>query len=409
MTTTKAVMRTICLLVLAVAFSLPAASQALFEDGHYIDLKGTKHTGLISINSITDTQPYLLFKTEYRSDPDTIAYSDVGEIRVSDFKFSRQNTRSLATGTTLDDSVFVQKSLLLKVELEGEATLYSKQSGAEYTFYFSVPGRSTSELFYSQYVRNDGRVARDNKFREQLAKSLTCGSPNLTSLKYEKEQLIRLFSAYNKCKQSEFRTYTGIPALSFKYLNIGLSVGTSPYFIESTNTVLDTENARFADATPYIEADIEYLIPSLNNRIGFFATGGYLNFSDSDQRTLLGASQNIRLEYQVIQSTIGVRGYWPVNNTFKLSAELGLGKDYEVGKGISIDYEADDSGYQDFTKTRLTGHLTGGIGIAFFNRYIIQGKFKHLNSQISSRSSDQRVKQSFFMIGFKYLLKSYYK
>ncbi len=402
-------MRTFYLFLIFAAFSTAADAQALFEDGYYIDLNGTKHAGLISINSITDTQSFLLFKTEHRSDPDTIDFNDVSKIRVSGFKFSRQNVRTLATGTSLDDSVFKEKSLLLKVEVEGKATLYSKQNGETYTFYFSVHGRPTSELFYAQYLRNDGRVARDNKFREQLAKSLTCGNTNLTSLKYEKEQLIRFFSAYNKCEQSDFKTYTGIPALSFKYLNIGLSAGTSPYFIESTNTILDTENARFADNTPYIEADIEYLIPSLNNRFSFFATGGYLNFSDFDQRTLLGTYQNIRLEYQVIQSTIGVRGYWPINNTFKLSAELGLGKDYEVGKGISIDYEEDDRGYQDFTSTRLTGHLTGGVGISFLNRYIIQAKFKHLNSQISSRSSDQRVNQAIFIFGFKYLLKSYYK
>ena len=402
-------MRYICLMLLFTALSSQAFSQALFEKGHYTDLDGNKNEGLISINSITDDEPNLLFKKKYRAKADTVYYGDVSEIRVSNFKFTRQNVRTLASGTSLKDSVFVEKSLLLKVELDGEATLFSNQDDEGFTFYFTLPGRSTEELFYSQYVRKDGRAARDNAFREQLKNALDCGDVNFFSLKYEKAQLLNVFSEYNECKESDFRTYTGIPALSFKYLNIGIGAGASPYFIESTNTIEDTEIARFTGTTPYIEADIEYLIPSLNNRIGFFVTGGYLNFSGSNERILLGTEQEIYLKYEVFQSTFGVRGYWPFNNTLKLYGEVGLGKDFETEKGISIDYSVDGRGIQDVEQTRLTGHLTGGLGVAFFNRYIIQAKFKHLDSQISNRSSDQRVKQAIFMIGFKYLFKSYYK
>lgn len=409
MTITKVLMRAFYLFVLAVAFSSAAASQPLFEDGYYIDLKDTKHSGLVSINSITDTQPYLLFKTEYRADPDTVAFSDVGEIRVSDFKLIRKLTETLVIEEATNDSSFIEQSLLLRVEVEGEATLYSTQSDDRYTFYFSLPGQKPVQLIYALYIRSDGRLVRDNTFRNQLAKNLLCGNPDFSSLRYNKEQLIKAFSDYNECIKSEFKRYTGIPTLSSRYLNIGLGLGSSKYFVESTNNIFGTEIAKFTGTAPYIEAEIEYLLPSLKNRIGFFFSAGYLNISDKDERAVFGTPLQIDLDYQVIQSTIGVRGYWPIHNAFKLFGELALGKDFETQKGISIDYSVNDRGHQDFESTRLTGHVTGGIGIAFFNRYIIQGKFKHLNSQISSRSSDQRVKHSVFMIGFKYLLKSYYK
>ncbi|MGN8224467.1 hypothetical protein [Gracilimonas sp. BCB1] len=406
----KAVMRTFCLFLLVAAFSSPAAAQALFEDGHYIDTNGIKHAGLISINSITDTQPYLLFKTGYRADPDTIAFSDVSEIRVSDFKLIRKDTETLVIEETTNDSSFIEQSLLLRVEVAGDATLYSTQSDDRYTFYFSLTGQKPVQLIYALYIRSDGRLVRDNTFRNQLANSLHCDDhPDFSSLRYNKAQLIKAFSDYNECINSEFKRYTGIPTLSSRYLNIGLGLGSSKYFVESTNNIFGTEIARFTGTAPYLEAEVEYLIPSLKNRIGFFFSAGYLNISDKDERVIFGTPLQIDLEYQVIQSTLGVRGYWPINNAFKLFGELGLGKDFETQKGISIDYSVNDRGYQDFENTRLTGHVTGGIGIAFFNRYIIQGKFKHLNSQISSESSDQRVKQSIFMIGFKYLLKSYYK
>jgi hypothetical protein len=401
--------RYLCLALFIFAFTSEVVSQPLFEEGYYLDLEKNKHEGLISLNSIIDHHSYILFKNTHRAKPDTIFKNNVHEVKVSNFRFVRENVRMLATGTTLKDSLFVEQSLLLQVEMEGEATLYSRQVNEDHTFYFSLPGRTTEQLYYLEYVRSDGKVARDNAFREQLMAAMNCNEVQLAFLKYEITQLLSAFSDFNACKKSDFKTYNGLQGLSFKYLNIGMGVGTSPYFIESTNTIEDTEIARFTGNTPYIEADIEYLIPSLSNRIGFFITGGYLKFSDSDERVLLGTEQNIELDYQVFQSTIGVRGYWPFNNTLKLYGEVGLGKDFEIGKGISIDYSVEGRGYQDFENTKLTGHLTGGLGIAFYNRYMVEAKFKHLNTQISSRSSDQRVKQAFLMIGFKYLLKSYYK
>ncbi|MEQ8523186.1 hypothetical protein [Gracilimonas sp.] len=402
-------MRYFFLLILFVTGAGHIFAQPLFEQGHYYDLGQNKTEGLISIYSVIDENPYFLFKKKHRGKQDTVFFRDVSEINVSDFKFIRKDTKVLTVEEAANDSAFTEESLLLRVEVEGEATLYSVKSGDDYTFYFSMPGQMPEQLIYAQYFRSDGRLARDNAFREQLASSLQCGSYDFSFLRYNKEQLITAFSDYNNCVQEKFKRYTGIPSLSAKYLNVGISYGRSKYFVESTNVILDTENARFTGTTPYIEADVEYLIPSLKNRIGFFFTGGYVKFSDSDERILLGTQQVIDLEYQVIQSTIGVRGYWPVNNALKLYGELGLGKDFESGKGISINYEVDGRGYQDFDNTRLTGHLTGGIGIAFFNRYIIQAKFKHLDTQVSGRSSDQRVKQALFMVGFKYLLKSYYK
>lgn len=402
-------MRYLLLLVLFFSGATQIVAQPLFEQGHYYDLNENRTDGLISIYSVIDENPYFLYKEKHKSNPDTVSLGNVSEIKVSDFKFIRKDTKVLAIDEATDDSSFIEESLLLRVEVEGEATLYSVKSDERYTFYFSLPGQMPEELIYAQYIRSDGRLVRDNTFRDQLKNSLQCGNPDFSSIRYNIAQLTDAFSDYNECVKSEFKRYTGIPSLSSKYLNIGISFGSSKYFVESTNVIMDTEIARFTGTAPYIEADVEYLIPSLKNRVGFFFTGGYLNVRDEDERVIFGTPQQIDLEYQVLQSTIGVRGFWPVNDVFKLYGELGLGKDFETQKGISIDYSVNGRGYQDFDNTRLTGHVTGGIGIAFFNRYIIQAKFKHLNTQVSDQSSDQRVQQAIFMVGFKYLLKSYYK
>lgn len=385
-------------------------AQSLFEEGHYKDFQEITHQGLISIYSVTDSKPYFFFKEKHRSSPDTVYKNTISEIRVSGFKFVRRDVEVLAVDADpINEENFTKKSLLLRVELEGEATLYSGPENSESIFYFSVPNQMTKQLLYSQYLRYDGQIARNNEFRDQLTNIFSCGEIDLSSLKYEKSQLMNIFTQYNECVNSKFETYEGIPPLSSKYLNVGIGFGLSPYFIQSRSNILNREIGYFSDITPYFEIDLEYLIPTLKNRIGFFITSGYLKFSDRDERILLGTSQEIDLHYQVIQSTFGVRGHWLINNNLKLQGEVGLGKDYEIGKGISIDYKIDGRGYTDFNETKLTGHLSGGVGINVFNRYIVEAKFKHFNTKISGLSSEQRVNQSIFTIGFKYLLKSYYK
>lgn len=400
---------TILFLFFISLLSFQANAQEMFERGYYINSGQTKVEGLISLNSVTNSEPFILFKSTHKSDADTVFHKHINELKVSGFKYIRNETRILSSESTLEEEKFFRQNKLLKVELEGRAVLYSIEKDEKYTFYYSVPGQVPEQLVYAQYIRNDGQTARKNTFRDQLSENVNCGDQNFSSLRYNRFELINVFKAYNECSDSDYKTYQGIPALSWKYLNIGLGTGISGNFVESTNTVLDTEIARFSTIAPYFEVDVEYLLPSINNRIGFFFTGGYLQFSDSDQRTILGSPQTIDLTYEVIQTSIGVRGYLPLGNQVKAHAELGFGRDFEVGKGISIDYELGGNGYNDFNDPQMNGHLTGGLGLTVFNRYILEAKFRHLNTRLSDISSDQKVKQGILTIGFKYLLKSYYK
>ncbi len=398
--------------ILCILFALiPIISfaQGLIEPGYYIDLKGQKHKGQFLFKKVEQEYPsFFLFKKDAKSLVDTLHVEQIAELEVLDFHYLRTEAKMYDTEatTTISEPNFKIVSLLLKTEERGNASLFSYLLDGKITFFLSVADEQPEQLIYQEFLRQDNRTSTNTRFRYQLEQKLTCTTGSFNEIRYTKEALTKTVSEYNSCTGNASEVYSGFPGLSSRYLNIGLSAGASAYFIESYQTVLNNEMVHYSDVyLPQFGFELEYLIPSLTNRFSVFLNGDYQQFEGEKKIYAQGSSQTATLSYQAITTTAGIRAYFKLNDRTRVFADLGYGKDFEVGKGISISYSVS----RDFDEPKLSGHLTGGLGLVLLNRYVIEAHFKHLSTSISDSRSNQRVVQSLFTLNLKYLLKSYYK
>jgi hypothetical protein len=396
--------------ILFALIPLISFAQGLIEPGYYIDIKGEKHQGYFVINDVQQSYPpYFLFIKKRASAPDTLYNSQLAEVKVLDFHYERRQVKiyDAQATTNISEPKFKQTTIFLKTELQGHASLFSYMLDEKFTYFLGVGDEKPIQLIYQEFLKQGNRTSTNVRFQFQMKEQLTCSkSIKFDELKYRRKDLIRALSADNKCMASDYHVYSGLSGLSFKYLNIGVIGGVSALNLESTQVLLKTQMAHFSPVQlPQFGLELEYLIPPFSNRFSLFINGQYQHFSDEKEVNAEGSDQMATLNYQTIQASAGVRAHFRVKEYARVFLDLGYGKDFEVGDGISIHYTISNP----FKTPQLPGHLTGGVGLALLNRYIIEARFKHLNNTLSGPEAHQRVVQSLFSLNVKYLLKSYYK
>src|SRR6218665_2180729 len=120
-----------------------------------------------------------------------------------------RSTKNLQNMTKGKDPVFRQENLFLQVLMEGNASLYLYDDGTVRRFFYKTNSSEIKQLVYKTYFLNDDtdQIAKNNYFREQLYLDLKCDNiqqNEYESLSYTKNALIRIFTKYNKCTNSEF-------------------------------------------------------------------------------------------------------------------------------------------------------------------------------------------------------------
>jgi hypothetical protein len=215
------------------------------------------------------------------------------------------------------DSAWSTEHLMLKVLVEGKASLFYYEQGNLIRFFYSVSD-TIKQLIYKKYLKENTYVYTDRSYRQQLFDDLKCSSINessLNSLNYRYNEMVKLFRNYNDCIRYNYIDYSSIT--NREYFNLKITSGANVSFISIDNKY--TNNTDFSENCLSLRLSIEseFFLPFYNNKISVFFEPTFSYF----KKTRYFNIDTAYLKYNSIEFPIGIRYYFYLNEKYKIAVD----------------------------------------------------------------------------------------
>ena len=297
-------------LVLATFFFFPLIvfAQIPFEKGYFIDHNRNKVECLVKDMDWRNSPNKIVFKLTLESEPKTIDISAITEFGIyGSSKYVMKNVKIDNSNDNLNNLTYdrspswSEEQLLLKVLVEGKASLFYYQNPNVVRFFYSVNGSDILQLIYKKYLVESNSLAINSDFRQQLWTNVNCGGlpqKAIRNISYYSESLIRHFNTYNACsvgnkvdstKVSGFfnvKIKTGVDVASFQMA----TNSNAQYYAFDTNTSLR------------IGVESEYTFPFSKNKLSILVEPTFQHYYD--------ASGPAMIRYNSIETPLGMRYYF---------------------------------------------------------------------------------------------------
>lgn len=363
-----------------------ATGQINYESGYFISNNDKKTECLIRNTNWRNTpSEFKYILNENDDNPKTETINNIREFAiVNDVKFkkftleidrSSSNQRSL----THDKKVNLKnETLFLKVIVEGEANLYEYSDEDLVRFFVSSGSQEKVEqLIYKEYLAENDKIGKNTQFRQQLfllLKSEDLNTKNFEKLKYNREDISKLFIKYNKIKDPAFtepedKKVTG--GINFKLVaGINSASASLDYTTTANNNSSFSEDFKKNIFKAGIE--IEYVMPFQKNKWSIFIDPNFQSFSD---KANLSNQRTAEVDYKIIQIPIGVRHYFFISDKSKIF--INAGYSFNISQSSNLKYKYVSSlnfPSEDRFKIPLT--TNGFIGLGYsFQRYSVEFRY----------------------------------
>jgi hypothetical protein len=301
-------------------FCIATQAQIDFQPGYYIRNDGTKVSCLIKDYGWRNNPKNIVCKTSPDAAPVTIGQESITEFSVGNAKYQRFSIDVDTSAQGLEDlgkswlSQYRHETAILRVLVEGKATLYVYHDGDRTKFYFKLNTATPQPLVFKQYMSEGGSIATNPGYIAQLFDSLACSSSNLpdpATLRYEAKAFVRYFIAYNTCMKSAYTDYwakTGKTAIHL-YIKPGLDLSSAKLTDISSGS---TQTYNFGSQSSFrIAAELEIVLPFNGNKWAVVLEPAYLSYSGK-------TSSGVQLDYKAIQALLGARYFLIVAGPSKL-------------------------------------------------------------------------------------------
>lgn len=318
------------------------SAQTKFEKGYYITLNGTKTDGFIKNSDWKNTPNSIEYKSNLEDNAIEVSTSQISEFEIENkLKFKRFNVNieksSVTSGQLTNNGrlpLFSKENILLKVLIEGKASLYHFYENGVEKFFYATDKKEVEQLVFLSFLadaddmrllKEKGRddvipnstILYDRTYRKQLNENVNCGNSRdeISKLGYSKTTLENFFKKYNECENSEFKKFESGNKSTFRLkaslignLNsLNLKNNNNPYYETNFGTSV---NFGFG-----LEAEI--VLPFNNNKWSVILEPSYNTYKSSDHLTYTfyttTLEQDVDAEYNYIQIPIGIRHYFYIN------------------------------------------------------------------------------------------------
>lgn len=411
-------MKYFLLTLAALCFGFTVHAQNNYEAGYYIDAAGQKIEGLIKNEDWKNTPSTIKYKKNDQDAPVVVDLASLTMFEIYEhFKYSKHSIQVDITSDKVDkidvdqEPNYVQKTVLLKHLIEGEATLYNYSEGHINQFYYSFTADSIKPLVHKKYLSADrAAVLENNYFRSQLLHDFNCeitGKDVVKNTAYYSKSLIKFFKAYNECSQGTFVSFEKKKKKFDFHLNAKLGVTYNSVSLEKSSTTGYYQDNLDFDAKlgirPGIEAEV--ILPFNNNKWSITAEPSYTSFSNdvTNPEEITRGNQPVSAEitYKAINIEAGIRYAMFLNNTSKLYTGLGIATHIDMGSNaVTYHFESEENLVYD---TKSATNIYFGAGYKFADTYIIEFRF-YTQSDLTSQYIQQVSKLNSFSLTLGYTL-----
>lgn len=346
------------LILFLVSISISARAQITYESGYFIKESGERVECEI-LNS------------DWLNNPDSFSYrldEESGEViakmdNVIEFgvygvsKYEKHTVKvdlSSSTLNTLSTSSlpeFEERTVFLKVVLQGKASLYKYTFNGTDQFYYSTDNESPEVLIYKEYKVSEDKIAKNNTYQEQLSDNLSCEGMKSILLDYYEKKLTDYFKTYNTCLNEDFEVFKGAPGFS---VNIVPKVGLIHGSIDLEYTTNSVTNFSFDPVKGFVAGvGVEVILPYNKNKWAVLIEPSLISLKGDgvSQKEIvytptssLVTDNEYSFDYTAIDVAAGVRHYLYLNSKTAMFVNLLSSYSFELDSKLSYgttDYEID--------------------------------------------------------------------
>ena len=364
--------------IIILFLGLNSIAQTKFEKGYYIDNSNKKVECFIKNIDWLNNPIKVTYKLKINSKQKDFSIKNVKEFGIYNAsKYIRasvdidRSSKFLKELTRFKEPNLKEEELFLKVLVEGMANLYSYTDGDGnlVRFFFNKNDSKIKQLIFKKYRKTDNRIARNNKYKQQLWSSLKCNQISFNSFKnldYNEKDLIHFFKNFYNCKKLEFSTYEKKGKKDLFNLNFRIGVNNSSL---STGNTLVNSNSIYPNFKNQfglrLGIELEFIMPFNNNKWSFIIEPNYQSFNAEITSPVMSS-----VEYTSFELPVGIRHYLFLNKNSKLFANGSLIVDFGSGKLLNQTIKS---------KT----NFGFGIGYKTNNKYSIELRY-HTNRDLFS-------------------------
>lgn len=365
-------MNKLTLLALVLMTSSCCYSQIKYENGYFIDNKGNKITCLIKNEDWNNNPREFNYKLDINSKPESGKISDVAEFSITnsvkyirftvDIDRSSDNINELSTNPRPE---FKEEQLFLKPLLEGKATLYSYEGGNLLRFFYRLDSSTAEQLIHKSYVDNSS-ILKNDEFRNQLLTKLSCPTifyADIQKVEYEAKDMIKFFTQYNQCHNSESLVYKRQTKKGDQFnLSLRPGVSVSGLSISNSSSTVDLENK----TTIRFGIESEIVLPFNKNKWAIIIEPAFQYYKS---QITSGSNKTIEADYKSIEFLAGIRYYFFINDQSKIFINGQVL--YDVPFSSAINYESREA-------LKISSHFNAafGFGYKYKNKFSLEARYK---------------------------------
>lgn len=337
-------------ILLLVFFYYQSYSQINFEKAYFIDNNNVRTDCFIQNKDLYGNPTTFEYKlTQEESVVKTGDIKNIKEFQISNtLKFVRNfikidvSTSDLGETKDIREPEWEEKTLFLKVLVQGKASLYEYKDTAVKRFFYKTDNLPLTQLIYKRYYlpkTNYTDLGVNNDFQKQIWQEMNCENQTLDKvlkLEYERKDLVNYFIKYNNCEKSSYIDYNkNISKGSFN-IKVKGGINVSPYIdYESAQEKVDYSGNKLF---PKYGGEFEYITPFNRNKWAVFIELTYQTYKYNEVRiykSTFGPTFNITTESSYRNKSfypyIGIRYYMFLKDNSKLFVNAGLFRTFGLG------------------------------------------------------------------------------
>ncbi len=351
--------------ILCFLFTANCFSQYTAKKGYYISENDERIECLIKHFTWKNNPSFFEYKLSEDDSYKRLNIDDVKEFAIHDLvKFVKHtvdidrastNLNNITTGRNSD---FQSEIILLKVLMEGEASLYGYSDHTLVRYFYALGDDKPKQLVYKKYINDKSELLENNGYKQQLLNSMKCDDINsayIEKLKYQTAKLIGFFQLYNKCKGASFTDYMSKPKR--KVFSLTPRVG---YRNANLDTKIHTFENRYFETgginTMRYSLEVEYALNISKQNLTILAEPTYQYFKYEQELE----SNYVTVDFKAIEMQIGMRYYFNMMKNTRLFLNGGFLFEIELGSEMV---------YRNSSNFGMGNSLgfAGGVGFKFQN------------------------------------------
>lgn len=352
---------------------LSAQAQITFEKGYIIDSLGVKTECFIRNNEWKSNPARFQYKLSETGEAKWASVKDVREFSVyNTFRFISQTVlidRSSEDMNQLSEESapdFKEETLFLEVLMEGKANLYKYEDGSLLRFFFNKDGGTIQQLVFKSYFVSATASAQNNAFRQQLEEQLTCkdlSKENFQQLSYARNELMRVFRAYNTCEGVEPVVFEKSNKKMSVHLLVRPRLNISSFELENSSS--SYRRAQMSSKPAFgIGLQAEFVLPYNKGKWALLAEPVFQYFSGESSRkssSVLNTDVITSVSYKSVEAQVGLRHYFMLNE----QAALFLNAAHILDISFASSVVVEQSNGQNRNELKVDGRRNWGIGAGF--------------------------------------------